>query len=302
MSIKVEWDDVNATTEEYYVYRSATPILDSALPAPLATIPSGTKTYLDLAVSRNTMYYYRIGSKVGADINLSANKALAYVPYVGPGPQQIIRGNWDLGYFGRIPINDLFVPLDLQQIFGLGGGVYAPTNTMYWLKFAYKGKVIYVASHPLVINITWQSLYLAGLVYGNMPEANWPAYPKTTYGVVPQGKTLIRGQDQFVFRMPASRLVPGSTGSAAADLIGGEYDALIMAAYGITVNNFNPYRLDDVESMGTSFTSEFTSASGGACITRGTSGVTTPDSQSSSAASSTVATTTGWRPVLELVN
>ncbi|MGZ2709020.1 hypothetical protein, partial [Klebsiella pneumoniae] len=84
----------------------------------------------------------------------------------------------------------------------------------------------------LSINMTWQSLYQAGLVYGNAPEASWPAYPKTTYGVIPQGKVLTRGQDQFLFRMPATRLVPGSSGSTPADLIGGEYDQLIMAAYG----------------------------------------------------------------------
>ena len=301
MSIKVEWDDPNSNSEEYYVYRATAPIVDGSLPAPLVTIPSGTKTYMDLTAVRNTLYYYRIGSKVGTNINLSANKPLAYVPNVGPGPQSLIRGDWNLGYFGKMGINDLFVPGDLKDQFGLGGGVFVPGNPaadMYWLKMAYRGKVVYVASHPLVINITWESIYRAGLVYGNSPSADWPAYPKTAFGIIPQGVTLTRGQDQFLCRIPTSR-VAGNTGTTPADLIGGEHDQLVMAPFWNTINNLTPYRFDDLNGAGQSFTQDFNPVGANATIIRGNTG-NGVDAQSTSVVTATVVTQ-GWRPLLELV-
>lgn len=302
MPIKVEWVDTNPGTTEYVLYKQDTPILDTALPAPLATITAPTKFYLDTATPRGKIFYYRVGSKQGTDMALTPNKALSYLPYTGPGPQAIMRGDLSAGYFGKIPISQLFGQDEIYRMSGLTTGLpVAGLNdtTAYWFKLAYKGKVIYVPNRNLYYSLSFRQLYAAGLVYGDVPEAQWPADIKTRLGTVPQYKTVTKGQTQFLLRLPSTRLDHTLQTNVLAEYTNAEFDYAIAPNHASrTQKPANSYTWGDEGSdTAYSFTMDILGANG--LILRGGPGQDTV--YASAATVDTTTTALCWRPVLELV-
>lgn len=304
MSIKIDWSDVDNAATAFNIYRQETPILDSALPAPLAVVDKALRTYTDDTAVRNKLYYYRVGS-VTTDITLTPNRALAYMPYSGPGPQTLLRGDWEFGYFGRIPVNAIFTTQEIKQFAGAFAGAWSevvPTapDVHYWFKFVVNGKILFVASNPFWVNLTFQSLYQAGLVYGTAPSSQWPAYVKTTLGEIPQNKVVVRGDDQFILKLPSSRANPLNTGTTNPDFIGGDFDQFMSNAYATRANP-NPKGYKQVDDYGTfnslySLSSDFYGVSN-LMLARGGA----QNDAVSTIAINAGATTTGWKPVLELL-
>jgi hypothetical protein len=300
MPIKLDWTDPN-TADDYTIYRSASPIADASLPASLAVVPAGTLTYTDNTVVRNQLYYYRVASRKGTDVALTPNKALAYMPYTGPGPQTLLRGDWNFGYFGKMPMSDLF---SAQECKVFAGGFAATVTentdaTLGWLKFVYKGKIIYIASQALFSTLTWEQLYRAGVIYGNFPSTDWAPYAKTTFGTIAQGKVVNRGDNAFVMRVPTSRAVMASTSAVAADQIGGEYDLIL--SYAFQARNYPDTlglkQLDDVTNA--SWITFSTDLQSSTCINRGSG--TNPDLLNVSLNASATHSLHGWRPLFELI-
>jgi hypothetical protein len=177
MSITIRFDNYNSGLEEgVRVYRSETPIEDAALPAPLATLPPGSTSYVDDTSVRGTKYYYRFGVFQGTDELISPNKAVLVVApeETGPGPNTLLMGDWDLGYFGYCPSTDLTSYGGLATLLGITAG-NAPTADFGWHKVAYKGKVLFIARGSARNSIAFNSLYLAGAVYGT--NDNGPVVP-----------------------------------------------------------------------------------------------------------------------------
>lgn len=298
MSIKIDWVDPNVGTTEYKIYRQETPILDNALPAPLVTLPGGTLTYTDTTVVRNKLYYYRVGAQNGSDFTLSPNKPLAYMPYTGPGPTELLRGDWALGFFGRVKQTDLFSIQEMKTVAN-NPSLIMLDNGMVWLKFVYKGKILFIASQMIGHSATWQSMYQAGVVYGDIPEANWPAWVKTNFGIIPQNKTMRKGDHLFNLRYPTSRAVMSNTGNAQADTTGGEFDKIIAYAYTTRfIPDTDGYgQLDDV-AHASSMYSHTADVYGSYGVSRGGANVDNVTSNSSLTATSTAL---GWRPLLDLI-
>jgi hypothetical protein len=300
MGIKIDWSDPNAA-DDYTVYRAAAPIPDGALPAALVTLPAGSLTYTDDTAVRNQLYYYRVASRKGTDVALTPNKALAYMPYTGPGPQALLRGDWNFGYFGKMPMSDLF---SAQECKNYVGSITASSteNTaadLGWLKFVYKGKILFIASQALYNNLTWEQLYRAGVIYGNFPSADWAPYAKTTFGTIPQAKQVTRGDHSFIMRVPTSRAVMSSTGATAADQTGGEYDLILAYVF---QNRFYAEALgiktmDDLTNG--SWITFSTDLQNNICINRGSG--TQPDALNVSLGTNGVHVQHSWRPLFELV-
>ena len=167
MNITLTFDNYNGGTEDgVHVYRDVAPIPDSPLPTPLATLASGSNSYVDSTVIRGTKYYYRFGIFKGSDELLSINKVVrAVAPSdTGPGPQTLAMGDWDLGFFGLTKSSDLVTYAALANFLGITAGT--ATTDYDWLKFAYKGKVLFVAKNIARFQLGYSSLYLAGAVYG----------------------------------------------------------------------------------------------------------------------------------------
>ena len=302
MSIKVEWVDPNSGTTDYVIYRQDTPISIESLPAPLATIPSSAREYVDDTVVRNKLYYYVVASRKGADVAYTPNKPIAFMPYTGPGPQTIKRGDWAFGYFGRVPVGEVFSAQELRLGIGYTGGQDA-NSPVEWLKFVYKGKIVFIASYNVFYSLSWETLYKLGVVYGAAPSSEWSDYPKTTWGIIPQNKILTRynGDHSFIVRTPTSRANPTSTGAGVDETTGGEFDKILAYAYlNRTYPDTQGYKqVDDLLNGNFSFSSD--TVSGALVLIRGNSTSGLVDAVGNIGVVSIGTTTYGWRPLLELI-
>lgn len=330
MNITINFDNYNGGIEEgIRVYRDVAPIADGALPAPLATLPPGSTQYVDATAVRGTKYYYRFGVFSGADELVSPNKAImAVAPNdTGPGPQSLIAGDWDLGYFGYTKGADLMTYGTLSGLLGVTDGT--ATLELGWSKVAYKGKVLYIARGAARYQLTYQSLYLAGAVYGtndngaNVPSGQTPTNqyrPQTVgnYTVIPR---LLKG-------MPDGAAVPAANKADkdATQLASHEYDdiisTLVNAARSTTDTSYSTFSRND-EMHFTSLTQSSLDLTqqpaGWAALTGLCRGMRSGTSQPVRVATVTmfdtnlalktvnyagignVNTVTNWRPVLELV-
>lgn len=301
MAIKIEWIDRNVGVIQFNLYRSDTVIPDSPLPTPLAVVPAGVFAYQDLSAPRNRAYHYRVGTVTAEGEILSSDAVLANMPYTGPGPQILMRGTWDNGYFGRLALADLFSAVELLNVCGLNVA-YAVAATAYWGKYVYKGKILYFPDGGIGgTQVSWESLYQNGVVYGTIPSADWPASVKSTYGTIPQAKQVNKGEHAFIVRLPQTRAPFTGTGITIPDIVTGEIDQCFGRAY---LNRTLPVsqptlvavaQVDDLVNVNTYFhCADFYSV--GNAYRRGGSSFDLSSTAPLNNAGSTV-----WRPVLELV-
>jgi hypothetical protein len=305
MSLTLNWIDRNITVDKFRIYRANSVILDGALPAILAEVPAGTFTYADTTAVRNQVYHYRVSAVVGTEETLSADMALAYMPYTGPGPQKLLRGDWSCGTFGRMNPEDLFGVNELIAM--VNNPIFTPATSTWlytcWIKMVYNGKIIYFPDQAVSYSgasWTWADLYKAGLVYGADDPSTWSAAAKSTYGTIPQNYIATKGSDNFIVRLPGTR-VGTLTGSAVpANQIGGEFDYLIAPNFQGRVQSFTMPALDDL-IIGPNewlFTKDVTDTAGATTIIRGHT--SQPDGLTTAALAGAYGYYC-WRPVLELV-
>jgi hypothetical protein len=251
MPIKLDWIDHNVTVDSRKVYRSLTKIDQGNLGTPLAVLAGDALTYTDNTVVRGVTYHYVVTSIQGADEAPSAEYVIAYIPYTGPGPQALIRGDWSYGYFGRVPLEDLFSATELVKGCNLASSITINTAAgNYWHKVVYGGKILFFPNNSIGTGISWATLYNAGLVYGKTPSANWPTVFKTQLGTIAQGVMISSGTHRFTVRLPTSRSNMLSTAVGALDLRGGEVDAIFAGFYlGRDFNDANLGRYDDATSL-----------------------------------------------------
>ena len=92
-----------------------------------------------------------------------------------PGPKYLIAGNWDAGFFGEVTVEELFgegndsswLMADEQLNITEGTAQYEDEN---WLKFAWKGKVLFYPKKSIRYHISWDHIYIKGCVYGTGDE------------------------------------------------------------------------------------------------------------------------------------
>jgi hypothetical protein len=82
-----------------------------------------------------------------------------------PGPSTLIAGDMQAGYFGTVSANDFITGNALCSAIGLSVGISQYSNTD-WLKFAYKGKIQFVAMKPIRYYLSWNHINSAGAIYG----------------------------------------------------------------------------------------------------------------------------------------
>jgi hypothetical protein len=102
----------------------------------------------------------------------------SYYGSSGPGPKTLKYGTLTLGYFGTTTTTELFGALELGRLLNFTNfGVDCFTAGLYWFKFAYNGKILYVPNQQLKNFISWNDIYGAGLVYGTKSNGAYPATP-----------------------------------------------------------------------------------------------------------------------------
>lgn len=301
MPNKLVWKDKSSGHEGYRIYRSTALILDNALPAPLATVSAATLEYNDTSALRNVPYHYRVGAFKGSEEIVSPDRVLCYMPYTGPGPQKLLRGTWENGYFGTMTAAELFSSDEFIAITNTPGTLFAITA---WLKFVYKGKILFFPDAVIATSLKASAVYQLGMAYGTDDQSLWVDYLKTTYGIIPQNKKIQKGEDQFIVRLPRTRGVPMSETTVQPDSYrGNEVDLCFAPAYfGLAYGKLadSPPAVDDLTNNNyTFFTADnFAAKTNTSMALRGGSGF---DAVGGSTSWDGTNTSVGFRPVLELV-
>ena len=101
---------------------------------------------------------------------MNAKSSTSDNPYpfdVGPGPKELIAGDIFSGYFGEVPGTEFITPGDLQQAVSISGGTSSsqPDN-LAWFKFMYNGRILFTPRLNIRFGLNYKNLYEQGLVYG----------------------------------------------------------------------------------------------------------------------------------------
>jgi hypothetical protein len=228
MSITINWPATNVgVATEVRIYASTAKIPDDTLPAPIATLAGTATSFVwSSPPTDNTVYYFRIAIDRGADSWLSDNQPYGYFSTTGPGLQQPVRGSWELGYFGRVPVADMISGSALRTAIGAGaiGTAIADSNITYYYKFVREGKILFYPAGAIITTVTWDQLYNLGLVYGTDDNGAYPVGAALT--PTNQKKLITIGAFSFLARCPKGSTLPTTTlvTTATADKEGSEWD------------------------------------------------------------------------------
>ena len=83
-----------------------------------------------------------------------------------PGPLYLSHGDMGAGYFGRY--TGIYTGSQLSSAAGvsIGSGLFYSSSNTEWLKFAFDGKILFLAQKPIRYALSWNDLNNAGCVYG----------------------------------------------------------------------------------------------------------------------------------------
>jgi hypothetical protein len=105
-------------------------------------------------------------------------------PNSGPGTKVLQYGNEEIGYFGEVTGAQLFTPKEYMTLARAYFGNHdntADALSNIWLKYFFKGKVVFIAKIPFAANVNWNEIYLSGLVYGTQNNGKYPAGNEPTW-------------------------------------------------------------------------------------------------------------------------
>lgn len=80
---------------------------------------------------------------------------------------ELLFGNLQLGYYGQVSSANFYSAHAIATGVGVTAGTVCNTNTTTWLKFAYKGKILYISKQLIRTDVTMNHLKAAQVVTGN---------------------------------------------------------------------------------------------------------------------------------------
>jgi hypothetical protein len=144
-------------------------------------------------------------------------------PNSGPGPQTLLLGDENIGYFGELSAGEVITNADLKAFLNpsMQSSVMVDKG---WFKCFHKGKVKFISKGGTFTNTAWTALYASGGVYGTNDNGLYPIGTATnqykpfnitngpvTWKLIP--KLMSGGQND-----PSSSS-PGDDGSEYTDLM-----------------------------------------------------------------------------------
>ncbi|QXO09601.1 hypothetical protein pEaSNUABM11_00177 [Erwinia phage pEa_SNUABM_11] len=199
MGIKLTWPSQTAkgiTGIEIYRAVGASSTIDRAnLPAPLVTLTPGATTYEDNTVVNATVYNYWIASVKNGERVFCFTLQQGYFLDTGPGPQSLLMGDWDTGYFGRVSNTDLFDYLSLNAALGTNVTTESPN---YWNKFIFQNRILFIPDKRLGA-LSYQQLYSFGVAYGTDDSGSIVPTGAATRN---QRRVVARDGRNYVVRLP----------------------------------------------------------------------------------------------------
>jgi hypothetical protein len=264
------------------------------------TIPS----VIDSGLTNFVTYYYRAFTyDYDKNFNADTGQQVNGTPIVGddmsgsPGPINLVGGTMDAGYFGTVPSTEFIDGDSLASEIGLSTGVSQYSNTD-WLKFAYKGKILFRPTKAIRHSISWDAINNVGCVFGERTHT-------------------INGLTFKVRLMKGALTNPSKTNDNDKGAIGSEWNTLMLPIHESAPSDWAyPNNVNSpTEDWGIDFTNQdlmthhdYGNGSYVWCqetpevyttqrVIRGNNGV----SYSSRVSSSGTVSHYGWVPVLELV-
>lgn len=145
MAIRLKWKNPNSGSSTIRIYRSLTPIDSGTLPAPIVEITDGSTSYLDEFPKYGESFYYMFSVTVNGRTVFSNNRFYTSIIDLGPGPSDLLFGDFKLGYFGKYSMAEL----------GMAPTIYAnglTFNTLY--KIVYNGKILFTPGSTISTTVT----------------------------------------------------------------------------------------------------------------------------------------------------
>jgi hypothetical protein len=90
----------------------------------------------------------------------------AYEPPPLPGPQTLVGGDLQAGFYGETTPEEFISYGALSTLVGLSAGTLQHDAESFWLKFSLDGSPLYVMKKPARHTVSWDQLHAAGLVFG----------------------------------------------------------------------------------------------------------------------------------------
>lgn len=308
MHIKLVWENPNVIATTTKVYRGTQPLDRNALSNPLTTLTQGEVSWTDTTAVAGQRYYYVLESLTARDRAVSHNIEAWALPRTGPGPQNILTGDHEVGYYGSIPSSQFITAAELRTKLNFAGGSIA-TDAPLWMKFACRGKTLFIPEMPLAVSVAWKTLYDAGLVFGTNDDGS-TAYTGAKFN---QRKTVKIGLETFIVRLMtggiprADRTVDNAImGESPTQTTGSEWDDLMyracewIPATQRGTNLTNKTRAD-FNSIGICLMQELVAGGSTSCLARGTTSLADKRALTSAQSIGITTTSAQWRPVLELV-
>ncbi|NMB43488.1 MAG: hypothetical protein GX995_05090, partial [Clostridiales bacterium] len=211
-----------------------------------------------------------------------------------PGSKYAVAGDWNAGFFGEVPASELITGDALASLVGISAGTSQFSNEP-WLKFAYEGKIQFVAKKPFRYGLPWNNINSANAVYG--------------------GRTVNIGGLTYKIRLMRTGTVDPMPSYKGTHLHGSEWNRLMLPihigakdrswAYPSNVESSVPYWGIDYTDADLLTHNTYGDGSRSWCqetysssrVSRGDYGA----SSSTTNAPSGTGSSSGWRPVLELV-
>jgi hypothetical protein len=149
-------------------------------------------------------------------------KESSYFPDSGPGTKTLQYGNEDFGYFGVLSVDEFMQFGELRRQLNFYDGNQTNLTNNEWVKAIFNKKVLFFPRKYISANISWNTLYNAGLVHG----VDGPGPFQSPNGPTNQQRIVNAKASNFRVRLFAADITDpspqtathtwGSTGSQAA--------------------------------------------------------------------------------------
>lgn len=143
MGVKIQWIDPNIDPlDTVEIWRSST---KAGAPVKIGDVPGSIHEFQDDTAPRNKVSWYSLKSVLGTGSAMSKPFAVGNFPDTGPGPADIMRGDWEFGIFGEVDAN--LIPSYGEIKDAVGGIAFSASPTKFY-KWIINGRIVFIPWVP----------------------------------------------------------------------------------------------------------------------------------------------------------
>lgn len=144
MGVMVKWIDPNIDPlDTVEIWRADS---KNGAPVLLGSVDGTEREFEDETAGRNKVHWYTLKSVLGQSEINAKPFPIGNFPDTGPGPQDILRGSWEFGFFGEVPGTELPTFGAIRDVTGIVANPAA--NPVKFLKWVVNGKILYIPDVP----------------------------------------------------------------------------------------------------------------------------------------------------------